>query len=256
MIDGERSVALVSRGGRAVVRAGSCYFVLTADHPEPAPVDGTYWSHLRAFSPDAEVLDAGEPPFHAVRARMIEAWREQLGADLLLMFLDRNFSDGSRLDTCATLERLLAQETWLSAWLRLAALSVAPPEEADLLGARALAASIGATQVGGVVAEVDDARAFVAAALDAWRVAVEALATPAEWSGAAVVGDRTRAVAHAVIALRSASPSAWRDLGDWCRRDLRPALAAVTVDGEGVIDRWLAQVEGLRVVRVAVERGR
>lgn len=239
----EEATALISRAGRAIVRSGEAYYVLTADDPETRPADATHWIHLRGLHPDSALVPADTHPFPDVRARMLDAWREQLGLDLLLLCLDRDHDEDFRRETCAVLEELFVEVPWLRERLREIVFGTEPPPEADLLGAKALAAAAGSEEVGRLLGEVIDAREDIAAALAAWQRAVKTLATPAEWTEAMVAAERLRAVARAVIALRAQAPDAWEELRSWCRTHLEPALEPISADASALIERWLAALD-------------
>lgn len=237
------ATALISRAGRAVVRDGEAFYVLTVDDPGPRPADGTHWMHLRALHPDCEVLSAGEHPFPTVQARLREVWREQLGLDLLLICMDRDHDDDFRRETCAVLEKMLGEEPWLRERLRGIALSVETPAEADLAGAKALAIAANAVSVAELLGEVLLAGEAISVVRGAWRGAIETLATPAERTEATDVAQRLRAVAKAVIALRRSAPEALGELRTWCQSKLQPLLTPVTTDAAGLVERWLAAIE-------------
>jgi hypothetical protein len=238
-----QALALVSRGGRAIVRSGEDYFVLTADDPEPRPADATHWAHLRGFHPGIEAIPAGAHPFVEVRARMLAAWREQLCLDLVAYTLDREQEDDFRLETCVQVENLLADYPAVGEQVRALMLSAKPPEEADFAGAIASAKAAGAARLERLLAEVNGSREGIAAALEAWRHAIKALPSPAEWTGSTAALERLLAVARAVTALQSPAPVAWSELRSWCRAELEPALMAATTEAPALIDRWLAAME-------------
>jgi len=242
----EAAFALVSRAGRAVVRRGETYHVLTVDVPEPQLADGTHWAHLRALHPLAERMPAGEPPFTAVRARMREVWREQLGLDLLLMTFDRDHDDAFRRETCLVLEGLFGEEPWLCDRLREIVLSIEPPAEADLAGAKSHAEAVGAPLVARMAGELIEASETIGRVQSAWHAAVKALNTPSQRSESMTVGDGLFAIARAVMALRDPESGAWDRLRVWCRETFEPALAAATADAAGVLDRWLSALEKSR----------
>lgn len=242
----EEATALISRGGRAVVRRDETYWVLTPEEPEPRLADATHWTHLRAIARDLELVPAGAPPFAGARARMIERWREKLGLDLLLFCMDRDDDDDSRRKYAGVLDEVLGNVPWLFDRLREIVLSTEPPVEADVDGAKALAESANAERVRRLFDELAGARGTIAAVVAAWRAAIKSLATPAEQTESAAVGDRLRVVGRAVIALRSAEDAALDALRTFCAEALTPELTNVTPDAKAMIDRFLGAIDAGR----------
>jgi len=229
--------ALISRAGRAVVRDGEAFYVLTADRPSPRPADATYWMHLRGLHPEAEVLVAGKHPFPEVQARMLAAWREQLGLDLLLIVLGSEDA-AFRAETAGALEKMLSGEPALSQTLRAILLSVPAPAEADFSGGIASAQSAGAERVRDLLSDVSAAGAVTSAVLTALRSALAMLATPAEQAEAMAAVQRFYIAGRAVMALRNPVPGTWERFRAWCSAHLAPAL----------VDGWLSQLERDRVL--------
>lgn len=234
------ATALISRGGRAVVRDGEAYYLLTADDPSPVTVNGTYWTHLRGLSPNSELIPAGRHPFTAVSARMIELWSEQLGLDLLLMVLDRDHDDAFRCETCVELESFFGRYPALVESLRALLLSIETPPEADLAGALLAARAAGAKQVQAIFTEMSEAGAQITAVLSAWRDARATVPVLKDQAEALRVSAQLRAVGRVVVGLRDPAPDAWARLRAWFRLNFEPALAETMAHGPALIDRWLA----------------
>jgi hypothetical protein len=231
------ATALISRAGRAIVRDGETFYVLTADNPSLRPADATHWMHLRGLHPDAELLMAGKHPFPEVKARMLAAWREQLGLDLLLIVLGQNDDAAFRTETASALEKLLIGEPALSQTLRAILLSSKAPAEAEFPGAIACAKVAGAERVQELLSDISAAGSVISTVLTALRNALATLPTPPEQAAAMTAVQCFYIVGRAVIALRNPAPSTWERFRAWCSAHLAPAL----------VESWLSQLEKDRV---------
>jgi len=232
------ATALVSRSGRAVVRDGETFYVLTAEDPALRQADATHWMHLRGLHPDAELLSAGEHPFLEVRARMLALWREQLGLDLVLIVLDQNGDAVFRAETASSLDKLLAREPELNETLQAILLSTKVPEEADFPGAIAAAEAAKAARVGELLTKVSEGRPMTSEVSTAWRSALAALETPVDQTAAMAIVQRSYALGRAVIALRAPDPGAWIRFRTFClAHRLAPTL----------VDQWLSSLGRNRV---------
>jgi hypothetical protein len=232
------ATAIISRTGRAVVRDGETFYVLTSDNPSPRLADATHWMHLRGLHPDAEVLAAGEHPFLEVRARMLGLWREQLGLDLLLIVLDQDGDATFRAETAGELEKLLAKEAGLGETLQAILLSTNAPTEADFPGAIAAAEAAKAARVGELLTKVSEGRPMTGEVSTAWRSALAALESPVDQTAAMAIVQRSYALGRAVIALRAPDPGAWIRFRTFC---LAHRLAPT------VVDQWLSSLGRNRV---------
>jgi hypothetical protein len=240
------ATALISRGGRAVVRDGETFYVLTADDPDPRLADGTHWAHLRGLYPNAELVPAGIHPFPDVRARMLDVWREQLGLDLVLIALDRDHDDPFRSETCSEIEKLLESHPPLGATLRAILLSIKAPEDIDLPGAIAGARAAGAKRVQQLFLDVSGADETIDAVTLARRNALAALPMPADQTDAMLAMNRFFAVGRVVWALRDPAPGAWLQLRAWCFASLAPAMGGNAVNASALIENWLAPLGNRR----------
>jgi hypothetical protein len=240
------ATALISRSGRAVVRDGETFYVLTADDPSPLLADGTHWAHLRGLYPNADLVPAGLHPFPDVRAHMLAVWREQLALDLVLLALDRDHDDAFRSETCGEIEKLLESHPSVGEAVRAILLSIKAPEDADFAGGIAVATVAGAKRVKQLFLELSGADDTIATVTVAWRNALATLSTPADQADALSALCRLHAVGHAVFGLRDSAPSAWPQLRAWCLTCLAPAIASRSVNGVALIERWLAPLEGHR----------
>lgn len=240
------ATALISRGGRAVVRDGEAYYLLTADEPSPLVVNGTYWTHLRGLSPGSELVPAGRHPFAAVSARMIELWSEQLGLDLLLIVLDRDRDAAFRCETCVELESFFGRYPTLVESLRALLLSIETPPEADVAGALLAARTAGAKQAQAIFTDMSEAGAQIIAVLSAWRDARATLPILNDQAEALRVSAQLRAVGRVVVGLRDPAPDSWARLRAWFRANFEPALAGTMAHGPALSERWLAPLRDAR----------
>jgi hypothetical protein len=245
------ATALISRAGRAIVRDGESYYLLTVDAPIPALVDATYWAHLRGLYPGCDLVAADAHPFPAVRTKLIEAWSEQLGLDLILSVLDRDHGEALRRETSDELERFFGRHPTLVQSLRALLLSVEAPPEADFAGGLSAANAAGAKQVHKILTELSQANATIAKVLSAWSDARAQLPLLAEQSSAIRVGARLRAVGRVVMCLQDSSPDAWPRLRTWFQGYFEPALAGAASDVPALIERWLAPLRGSQPVTPA-----
>ena len=234
------ATALISRNGRAVVRDGETFYVLTADEPEPRLADGTHWAHLRGLNPNVELVPGGVHPFPDVRARMLAVWREQLGLDLLLMALDREHDDPFRSETCGEIEKLLESHPSLGGALRAILLSIKAPEDADFPGAIAGAKTAGAKRVQQLLLDVSGADESIDAVTLAWRNALATLTTPADQTDAMSAAHCLHALGRVVWGLRDPALSAWTQLRSWCLESFVPAIGGNAENGSILIERLLA----------------
>lgn len=237
------ATALISRSGRAVVRDGETFYVLTADDPSPRLADGTHWAHLRGLHPNADLVPAGVHPFPDVRAHMLAVWREQLALDLVLIALDRDHDDAFRSETCGEIEKLLESHPSVGEALRAILLSIKAPEDADFAGGIAVATVAGAKRVQQLFLELSGADDTIAAVNVAWRNALATLSTPADQVDAVSVLHRLHAVGHVVFSLRDPAPGAWPKLRAWGLAVLAPVIGSRSVNGAALIERWLAPLE-------------
>jgi len=136
-------IALVSAlAGRAIVRIGSAYFLLTTDNDAPEPCHERQWAYLKALHPDASLLRADSYPFTDVRAQLEHGWRKDRAQRMALVVLDATYPASLRRRAAeASADLLYGQDVHEHVHSVLMGID----EKIDFEGGAKLAARVGAT---------------------------------------------------------------------------------------------------------------